>query len=946
MTTIWLMINLMCRILTLITLIMLLSACSPPSVKRATLGELDINTKQTSTNGTTLAPKSEDDIRKAYATYLEHASKNDKSRVDALSRLATLEFKLSEQILKNKNDQNSDAVEAADDSLYNAKLNRTIELLSTALRDYPDDKDNDKKLYQLAKAYDQKSDFENTHATLSELAKKYPKSIYYTESQFRLAENAFSAKKYTLAEDKYTEVIGSKTKSVFYEKSLYKRGWARFKQEFYFEAIDDFLHAVKLNNFNEFQKLGDTKKDLFNEYFRAIGLSFSYMGGADSLNNYFKGNSDFKHLYYIYAHLSNIYIKEERKNDAVIALQSFAKYNPDSDYVPEALLKIINIWKSGGFPSRMNAAFEKFYAIYQPGSQYWKKRKNINQRIFKLVKNTLREHILTITANHHKEYLRTRKSSDYANASRWYENYLKHYSSYSQKDNIHYLYASLLAENKNYSKALKHYELAAYDSDSNIIIDKNSAYEGILLTSKLASSGENTSLWNNKLIHFSTLYGQQYPNDKRTANIITHASELAYKNNMFKDAIMLAELTTRNINHSMAIKINTIKAHSYFKLKQYEDSENTYQSILNDYDLVQKNDSSIINSLAQAVYFQGKSAHEKNEINTAIRHYVRISEITPTLPIAATGMYNAISLTMEKELWDESIKYSKEFQRLFPNHKHSYDVTKTLSIAYLNSKQDIEAARELEKLADNKQNREYRLAALWKAGELYASNKDYSSAIRSFEKYAKNFRRPFPQYMESMFKLVTLYELNNNPEKVNLWQNTIIQEDKKTPHSLGSERTRFIASSAALYLARKSHNDFTKAKLILPLKKSLNKKKIAMQRAVNLYGRTSSYNVAETATEATHSIADIYNEFSISLLESERPKNLNNDELDQYQILLEDQAFPFEEKAIEFYEINLTYVKNGVYDEWTKKSHAQLKKLFPVRYQRKPKLDGYINVLH
>jgi len=82
---------------------------------------------------------------------------------------------------------------------------------------------------------------------------------------------------------------------------------------------------------------------------------------------------------------------------------------------------------------------------------------------------------------------------------------------------------------------------------------------------------------------------------------------------MFKDAIMLAELTTRNINHSMAIKINTIKAHSYFKLQQYEDSESTYQSILNDTNLVKKNDSSIINGLAQAIYYQGKSAHEKNK---------------------------------------------------------------------------------------------------------------------------------------------------------------------------------------------------------------------------------------------------------------------------------------------------------------------------------------------
>jgi len=928
----------------LITLITLLSACGTSSVKRSTLAELDIRTTLEPTSSTHSTPKTGDDIRKAYATYLEHASKNDKSRVDALSRLATLEFKLSEQILKNKNEQNNDAIEMADDKLYNAKLDRTIELLSTALRDYPDDENNDKTLYQLAKAYDQKGDFENTHATLKKLTEKHQKSIYYIESQFRLAENAFSEKKYALAEDKYTEVVGSKENSIFYEKSLYKRGWSRFKQEFYFEAIDDFLHAIKLNKFDEFQKLSDAKKEQFNEYFRAIGLSFSYMKGAESLNYYFKDNPDFKHLYYIYAHLSNIYIKEERTNDAVTTLQFFAKHNPTSDYVPEALLKVIDIWQSGGFSSRMNAALEAFYATYQPGSQYWKKRKNKDQRIFRLVNNALREHILTITANYHKNYLQTRKSSDYSNAARWYENYLKHYSSYSKKDNIHYLYASLLSENKNYTGALKYYELAAYDSD--IIINKNSAYEAILLVSKLLDSGENTLSWRNKLIHFSTLYGQQYPNDKQTANIIAHASEMAYKNNMFRETILLTELTTNSISHTMAIKINTIRAHSYFHLKQYADAENIYSSILRDYDLVKKNDSSIVGNLALAIYSQGKSAHEKNEVNTAIQHYVRIAQVAPTSPIAATGMYDAISLAMKKNLWDKSIKHIKEFQRLFPHHKKSYDVAKSLTVAYLNSKQDIAAAKELEKLADNQQDKEYRLAALWKAGELYESNKDYPSAIRSFEKYAKNFRRPFPQYMESMFKLVTLYTLNNNPTKINLWQNTIIQEDKKSSHSLGTDRTRFIASSAALYLARNSHINFTKIKLILPLKKSLGKKKIAMQRAVNLYGKASSYNVAETATEATHSIADIYNEFSIALLKSERPKNLNDDELEQYQILLEDQAFPFEEKAIEFYEVNLTYVKNDIYDQWIKKSHSQLKKLFPARYQRDSKLDGYINVLH
>ena len=935
------------RLILIYTIIALLTACGTPTAKRITLAEVDINSAPVSTDDKPSISKSNDDIRQAYASYLEHASKNDKSRVDALSRLAALEFELSEQMLKNKNDQNSDAVEQATDNLYNAKLNRTIELLSTALRDYPDNENNDKTLYQLAKAYDQQGDSDNSHASLEKLAAKYPKSKYFIESQFRLAENAFSNRDYALAEDRYTDVIGAKKQRVFYEKSLYKRGWSRFKQAFYFEALDDFFQAVKLNAFDEYPTLSDSEKALFNEYFRAIGLSFSYMDGAESVQYHFKENPDYKHLYPIYRHLSNIYLREERNSDAVTTLEYFAKSNPTSAHVPEALLKVIDIWKSAGFSSRMNRALETFYASYHPGSEYWEQRKESDPRIFKKVKNSLRQHILTITASYHNQYLKTGKRSDYTNSKRWYENYLEHYSSYSRKDNIHFLYASLLASNREETDALKHYELAAYDA--NIIIDKNSAYESILLASKLSATEKNSDnklLLIEKLIHFSTLYGQQYPNDKRTTNIILHASELAYENELFKQAIMLTELVAGEIERSIAIKINTIKGHAYFKLAQYEDAENIYHSILKDYSPTWRSDSDIINGLALAIYYQGESASKRDEIRSALRHYSRISQVVPTAKMAATGMYDAILLAMQKELWNEAIQYAKTFQRLYPHHKDAYDVTKTLTAAYLNSKQDIAAAKELEKLASKPQDRAYRQAALWKAGELYESNKEYPSAIRSFENYAKNFRRPFPQYMESMFKLVTLYKLSSNSKKVNQWQNSIVQEDKKVSNSLRTERTRLVASSAALHLARESHIEYSNTKLRLPLKKSLRKKRAAMQQAINLYGRASSYNVAETVTEATHSIAEIYNEFSIALLESEQPDNLNADELEQYQILIEDQAFPFEEKAIEFYEINLSYVKDDIYDQWIQKSHTQLKKLFPVRYQREARLEEYINVLH
>lgn len=858
---------------------MILTSCRNETIKRSTLHDIEGNTPITSASGNLPASKSDDEIRKAYATYLEHASKDDSSRADALSRLAALEFNLSEQKLKNHDGSNDDAVEAADDKFYNARLDRSIELLRTSLQDYPDAEGNDKTLYQLARAYDQKGDAERSKNAIEKLVINYPKSKYYIEGQFRLAEDAFSRKRYALAEDKYTEVIGSKSGSIFYEKSLYKRGWSRFKQEFYFEAIDDYLRVVKLNEFDDFHQLSASKKGLFNEYFHAIGLSFSYLGGPEAVNDYFNNNINFKHLYYSYVNVSNIYSKEERVNDAANTLEYFAKHNAKSKHVPEALLKVIGIWEDGGFSSKMNGSIENFYANYQPNSTYWNKRKNIDKRILKLVKDSLRKHALKITATYHKRFQDNRSISDYNNAMRWYDNYLNSYFSYSKKDNIHFLYASLLAENYDYNNALIQYELAAYDSD--IIIDKVSAYEAILLSSKLGQKSKDPSPWVKKLIHYSTLYSQQYPNDTKIYSIIAHAGEIAYKYEMFNKAITLAELLPGNNISQKTVAISTIKANSYFKLAKYVDAENTYRAILMELGFPAKNTSKITDSLALAIYYQGKYSDDKGDSNSAIQHYARISRLAPTSDISATGMYDAIALSMKNDLWLESIKYIKEFQRLYPHHKQANNVSKKLAAAYLNSKQNIAAAKELEKLAINTKNKDYQLSALWKAGEIYESNKDYSSALRSFKQYAKNFHRPFPQYIESMFKVVSLYKLSNDSKSANIWQRKITKADKKSQNSLKTERTKYIASAAALHLARNSHNDFTNSRLVLPLKKNLKKKKLAMQKAVNLYGRASSYAVAETATEATHAIADIYNEFSSALLQSERPKHLNADELEQ-----------------------------------------------------------------
>jgi tetratricopeptide (TPR) repeat protein len=90
--------------------------------------------------------------------------------------------------------------------------------------------------------------------------------------------------------------------------------------------------------------------------------------------------------------------------------------------------------------------------------------------------------------------------------------------------------------------------------------------------------------------------------------------------------------------------------------------------------------------------------------------------------------------------------------------------------------------------------------------------------------------------------------------------------------------------------------------------------------------------VAETTTAATYETAELYRTLAQDLLKSERPKKMSSDEIEQYNSLLDEQAFPFEEQSISIHELNAKRAQDGVYDESVRKSFTALAELKPARY--------------
>lgn len=120
-----------------------------------------------------------------------------------------------------------------------------------------------------------------------------------------------------------------------------------------------------------------------------------------------------------------------------------------------------------------------------------------------------------------------------------------------------------------------------------------------------------------------------------------------------------------------------------------------------------------------------------------------------------------------------------------------------------------------------------------------------------------------------------------------------------------------------------------------PLAASLKQKSQRLQKAVSSFVTVVNYQVQEVTTTATFQIADLYKALAGAIMALQRPAGLTAAELEEYNLLLEEQAYPFERKAIEIHELNSQRSWEGIYDQWVEKSFAELKRMLPGRFDKR-----------
>ena len=327
-------------------------------------------------------------------------------------------------------------------------------------------------------------------------------------------------------------------------------------------------------------------------------------------------------------------------------------------------------------------------------------------------------------------------------------------------------------------------------------------------------------------------------------------------------------------------------------------------------------------------------------------HFSRLGQVVPDSDIRATAEYDAAAALINLQAWDRASGVLERFRADYPDSELADDVTQKLAVSYLESGRADQAASEFERIAETEsETAEVRREALWKASELYKDTGSSGSEQRVLNNILARYPNPIVESIEARYRLLEIARQSGDAAGVSQRLNELVQVDR-TAGAQRSDRTRYLAAVASLELADPVRRRFDVVKLTLPLADSLKLKKALMEDVISAYTGAADYGVAEVTTAATFRLGEVYEEFSGALMDSDRPADLDADALEQYEILLEEQAFPFEEKAIDLYKANADRAADGVYDEWVQNSYARLAILMPARYAKKERSEDVVTALY
>jgi cellulose synthase operon protein C len=780
--------------------------------------------------------------------------------------------------------------------------------------------------------------------------------------------------------------------------SLFKQGKLEEGLQPFFGVLDLKLGSLQgiareEADLAEINALKRADRELVEDSFRVMSISLASLQGAESVAKFITTPQREAYQFRVYGALGELYSRQERVKDAADTYALFVRRQPLHVQAPLLQARVIELYEKNGFDTLALQAKKDHVLRYGVDSEFRRANPGGWQRVQPLVQT----HLAQLAQHHHALAQKTKARADVQEAVLWYRTLLTSFPNEVNAPAQRFLLAELLYEDQQWAAAATEYETVAY-AHAGHPRGSDAGYAALLSYAeqeKLAADAAARAALQRSAVASALRFAKAFPADLRGGPVLTRAAEQLFglgdteaASGVARQALALQPPPAPEQRRTAW----TVVAHHAFEQGRHAEAESAYGEVLALSAAGSPGRNEAAERLAASIYKQGEAARGSGDARAAVGHFERVAALgasgvlSATSAVRASAQFDAAAALIGLKDWGRAAAALEDFRRQQPGHPLQAEVAPRLALAYLEQNRHSLAAAEFEKVSASSTDATLARGALWQAAELHekaareapppapvvaaapvrkpaarkpappprrpargpapapvepplaGSTPLMSTALQAYERYVQRYPLPLETAVEARWRVAELLRTDGQTARSMAWLRTVQQADAEAGEAR-TPRTRSLGGQATLALAEPVRAAYQQVALVEPLAAQLKLKKARLEEVLRAYAAASEAGVAEVTTAATFHTASVYQDFGKALMESARPKKLKKDELEQYNVMLEEQAFPFEEKAIELYETNARRTSAGLYDRWVQSSFTALAKLKPVRYGKAERLD-------
>ncbi|MBX6421966.1 MAG: outer membrane protein assembly factor BamD, partial [Nevskia sp.] len=691
-------------------------------------------------------------------------------------------------------------------------------------------------------------------------------------------------------------------------------------------------------------QVAPTQSDLVRDSLRAANLALTALGGGPALNAYFDQHGEPRFAVLLYNALGTALLDKRRYTDAANVYAAYVTRHPQSPLAPDFQSKVIQAYRDGGFPDLVIKEKERYVLAYEPSAAYWQGKTPTPE-----VMGQLRTHLEDLAAYHQARAQAAPanapdRRADFLAAAQWYRKILALYPQDPARADLALHEADALYDAGQTAEAAAAYRALAYEMPGNPHAPE-AAYAVVQADQRLA--GEVPAAQKAEVLRQSVADSRKlaevFPTHPQRAAVLTRAAEDLYSIQDLDAAVDLAQQVLAlqpPVSAELRRQALGVVADARFAQNRYADAEAAYTQLLALTPADDKLHAPLVEQLAASIYKQGEAARAAGDWRTAAKDFARVAAVAPEAKLRANADYDAAAALVELKDWPSAIAALEAFRARYPDHALAADVDKKLVLAYTQAHQPAAAAAaNLRIAARASESADTRQEAAWLAATLYDQAGEAAQAAAAYRRYLNAYPQPLDRALTARRKLADYARSQGQRAEYLAQLRSIVTADENAG-SARTEQTRLVAAQASLELGQAAAEDARRLAIAAPVAKTLPARKKATEEAIAALNRAAAYGFTDTTTAATDALGTVYHDFAQALAASPPPPKLKGDAITQYQLLLEEQAQPFDDQAIKAYEANLKRVTQGLWNPAIRHSAQALAELDPAHYAKREQNEG------